>query len=254
MGRLRTFLRIGIATAFWTIIVTVLWTALLGVVDPPVTWVMAQQAREQDRFSRIQVDLDDIARAMPLSVIASEDQRFMTHFGFSWESMRKALERNKKAKRIKGGSTISQQTAKNVFLWPGRTYLRKGLEAWFTLLIEVLWTKERILEVYLNVAEMGKGVFGAEAAAQRCFNRTAAKLTREQAALITATLPAPRRFSCSNPSGYVYGRQQWVLRQMYNVGDVLDPAVLAKRKAALEKEEQRKADREARRKAREKKR
>lgn len=105
--------------------------------------------------------------------------------------MRKALERNKTAKRNKGGSTITQQTAKNVFLWPGRTYVRKGLEAWFTVLIEALWTKERILEVYLNIAEMGKGVFGAEAAAQRCFNRPASKLTKEQCALITATLPYP---------------------------------------------------------------
>ena len=140
---------------------------------------------------------------MPLSVIASEDQRFMTHNGFSWEAMRKAMDRNKKSSRVRGGSTITQQTAKNVFLWPGRTYVRKGLEAWFTVLIEVLWTKERILEVYLNVAEMGKGVFGVEAAAQQCFNRPASRLSASQAALITATLPSPRRFSCSRPSGYV---------------------------------------------------
>jgi monofunctional glycosyltransferase len=249
----RRFFRWSVAVAFWFIVVSALWAGLLGIVDPPVTWVMAQQSREQDSFSRVQVDLEEIARSMPLSVIASEDQRFMTHHGFSWEAMRKALERNKGAKRIKGGSTISQQTAKNVFLWPGRTYLRKGLEAWFTVLIETLWTKERILEVYLNVAEMGKGVFGAEAAAQRCFNRPASKLSREQAALITATLPAPRRFNCASPSGYIRGRQQWVLRQMYNVGDVLDPEVLARRKAAIEREEQRKAEREERKKRRKKK-
>jgi monofunctional glycosyltransferase len=249
----RRFFRWSVAVAFWFIVVSALWAGLLGIVDPPVTWVMAQQSREQDSFSRVQVDLEEIARSMPLSVIASEDQRFMTHHGFSWEAMRKALERNKGAKRIKGGSTISQQTAKNVFLWPGRTYLRKGLEAWFTVLIETLWTKERILEVYLNVAEMGKGVFGAEAAAQRCFNRPASKLSREQAALITATLPAPRRFNCASPSGYIRGRQQWVLRQMYNVGDVLDPEVLARRKAAIEREEQRKAEREERKKRRQKK-
>jgi monofunctional biosynthetic peptidoglycan transglycosylase len=249
----RRFFRWSVAVAFWFIVVSALWAGLLGIVDPPVTWVMAQQSREQDSFSRVQVDLEEIARSMPLSVIASEDQRFMTHHGFSWEAMRKALERNKSAKRIKGGSTISQQTAKNVFLWPGRTYLRKGLEAWFTVLIETLWTKERILEVYLNVAEMGKGVFGAEAAAQRCFNRPASKLSREQAALITATLPAPRRFNCASPSGYIRGRQQWVLRQMYNVGDVLDPEVLARRKAAIEREEQRKAEREERKKRRKKK-
>jgi monofunctional biosynthetic peptidoglycan transglycosylase len=161
--------------------------------------------------------------------------------------MRKALERNRKARRIRGGSTISQQTAKNVFLWHGRTYLRKALEAWFTVLIEVLWTKERILEVYLNVAEMGRGVFGAQAAAQQCFGRSAAQLTAPQAALITATLPAPRKYNCSRPSGYVSGRQQWVLRQMRNIGDVLDPVVRSKRRIKIEEEEARKKAREARR-------
>ncbi|MBL7953007.1 MAG: monofunctional biosynthetic peptidoglycan transglycosylase [Flavobacteriales bacterium] len=253
MRWVRTFFRWAAAAAFWFIVVSLLWVGLLGIVDPPVTWVMAQQSNEQKEFNRIQADLGDIARNLPLSIIASEDQRFMTHSGFSWEAMRKALERNKTDKRIKGGSTISQQTAKNVFLWPGRTYIRKGLEAWFTVLMEFLWTKERILEVYLNVAEMGKGVFGAEAAAQHCFDRPAAKLTKEQSALITATLPAPRRFSCSLPSGYIRKRQQWVLRQMYNVGDVLDPEVLERRKAAIEREEQRKAEREERRKRRAKK-
>jgi monofunctional biosynthetic peptidoglycan transglycosylase len=192
--------------------------------------------------------LDGIARALPLAIISSEDQRFMVHHGFSWKQMKEALERNKKGKRIKGASTISQQTAKNVFLWPGRTYLRKGLEAWFTLLMEVLWSKERILEVYMNVAEMGQGVFGAEAAAQHCFGKSAARLSQAEAALIAATLPAPRRFSCSAPSGYVQGRQQWVLRQMRNIGDVLDPAVQARRKAKLEEEERREEARRARRK------
>ncbi|HNR56237.1 MAG TPA: monofunctional biosynthetic peptidoglycan transglycosylase [Flavobacteriales bacterium] len=248
MRRLRYLLRWSGAIVLWTTVVSVLWVGLLGLVDPPVTWVMAQQAREQKEFTRIKADLDEISRQLPLSVIASEDQRFMTHHGFSLEAMRKAFERNKKARRIKGGSTISQQTAKNVFLWPGRNYLRKGLEAWFTVLMELMWTKERILEVYLNVAEMGKGVFGAEAAAQRCFSRHASDLTREQAALITATLPAPRRFSCSNPSAYIRGRQRWVLRQMYNVGDVLDPEVLARRREKLEREQERKKAREARRK------
>ena len=249
MRWVRTLFRWGFAAVFWFLIVSVLWVGLLGIVDPPVTWVMADQASEQEEFSRIRVDLKDISRSLPLSVIASEDQRFMTHSGFSWEAMRKAMERNKGSKRIKGGSTISQQTAKNAFLWPGRTYIRKGLEAWFTVLIEMLWTKERILEVYLNIAEMGKGVFGAEAAAQRCFNRPASKLSKEQAALITATLPAPRRFNCSRPSNYIRKRQQWVLRQMRNVGDVLDPEVLARRKAKLEKDEERRQQREQRKKA-----
>ncbi len=236
------------ASAFWFVVITASWVALLGIVDPPVTWVMAQQSNEQEQFHRSVRPLEDIARCMPLAVISSEDQRFMTHHGFSWKAIEKAMESNAKGKRVKGASTISQQTAKNVFLWPGRNYVRKGLEVWFTVLMETLWTKERILEVYLNVAEMGKGVFGAEAAAQRCFGRSARQLQPAQAALITATLPSPRRFSCSNPSGYVRGRQQWVLRQMRNVGDVLDPAVLARRKAKIEAEERREEERAARRK------
>ncbi len=243
MRHLRIFFTRSFAILGWFVLISALWVGLLGIVDPPVTWVMVDQAHEQGGIKRSKVDLREIARSLPLGVIASEDQRFMTHDGFSWEAMRKAMEKNKKAKRIRGGSTISQQTAKNVFLWPGRNYVRKGLEVWFTVLIETLWTKERILEVYLNVAEMGKGVFGAEAAAQKCFNRPASKLTAQQSALITATLPAPRRFSCSSPSGYIRGRQQWVLRQMRNVGDVLDPEVLKKRREKIEREEKRKEER-----------
>ncbi|MFN3875803.1 MAG: monofunctional biosynthetic peptidoglycan transglycosylase [Flavobacteriales bacterium] len=239
--RLRRLLRLAGALAFWTVAITASWAALLGLANPPVTYAMIEQRIEQGRIRRANRSLEDVARSMPLAIISSEDQRFMTHGGFSWEQIRKALERNKKGRRIKGASTISQQTAKNVFLWPGRTWLRKGLEAWFTVLIEALWSKERILEVYLNVAEMGKGVFGAEAAAQHCFGKPASRLSPSEAALIAATLPAPRRFSCRAPSGYVQGRQQWVLRQMRNVGDVLDPRVLERRKEAHEREAARKA-------------
>ncbi|MBK9176105.1 MAG: monofunctional biosynthetic peptidoglycan transglycosylase [Flavobacteriales bacterium] len=247
---LRSILRWCAASAFWFVLISASWTALLGCVNPPVTWVMIEQARLAGSFKRVNRALEEMARAMPLAVISSEDQRFMTHSGFSWEQIQRAMEKNKRGKRVKGASTISQQTVKNVFLWPGRNYLRKGLEAWFTVLIEVLWTKERILEVYLNVAEMGRGVFGVEAAAQHCFGRTAMKLTPAQAALITATLPSPRRFSCIAPSGYVLGRQQWVLRQMRNVGDVLDPEVLARRKAKIESEKERQAERERKRRNR----
>lgn len=228
------------ALGFWTVVITASWAALLGIADPPVTWAMIEQRIEQGGIRRANRSLEEVARALPLAIISSEDQRFMTHGGFSWEQIRKALERNKKGRRIKGASTISQQTAKNVFLWPGRTWVRKGLEAWFTVLIEALWTKERILEVYLNVAEMGKGAFGAEAAAQHCFGKPAARLSPAEAALIAATLPAPRRFNCRAPSGYVQGRQQWVLRQMRNVGDVLDPQVLELRRQAIQREEERK--------------
>jgi monofunctional glycosyltransferase len=257
------FRHIG-AILFWWIVITASWAALLGLADPPVTFVMIEQAGEQGGIRRSNERLEEMARAMPLAVISSEDQRFMTHSGFStdqikrslgmkepgfsWSEFLQSLWKKKPGKRVKGASTISQQTAKNVFLWPGRSKLRKVLEAWFTVLIEALWTKERILEVYLNVAETGKGVFGAEAAAQHCFGNSSSKLTAAQAALITTTLPAPRRFNCKAPSGYLLSRRQWVLRQMRNVGDVLDPEVLARRRAKLEEEERRASQRRKRNK------
>ncbi len=243
MHRILTPIRWLLALGFWTIIVSVLWVGLLGLIDPPVTWHMAARAKVHGPIKREVVPLYDIARAMPLAVIASEDQRFMVHNGFAWEAMQKAMEKNKQGKRIKGASTISQQTAKNVFLWHGRTYLRKGLEAWFTVLIELLWTKERILEVYLNTSEMGKGIFGVEAAAQHCFNRSAAKLTASQAALITATLPNPVRYNCRSPGPYIQGRRDWTLRQMRNIGDVLDPKVRARQQERRERDQERKGRR-----------
>jgi monofunctional biosynthetic peptidoglycan transglycosylase len=245
MRLIRTAFRWSFAALFWTVLVSVLWVLLLAVVDPPVTWVMAEQANEQSTFQRKWRDLDEIAREMPLAVMAAEDQKFMDHFGFDMEAIRKALDFNarKKGRKVKGASTISQQTAKNVFCWPGRTYLRKGLEAWFTVLIEVLWTKERIIEVYLNVAETGKGCFGVEAAAQRCFGKPAARLSRSQAALIAAVLPSPRRFDCARPSGYVARRQSWIVGQMNNLGDLFDPAV----RERMRMEQERKAARRERR-------
>lgn len=241
MRLFHTVLRWLFAATFWTVVVSVLWVSLLAVVDPPVTWVMAEQASEQKEFRRTWRDLEEMSREMPLAVMAAEDQKFMDHFGFDMEAIRKAMDFNarKKGRRVKGASTISQQTAKNVFCWPGRTYVRKGLEAWFTLLIEVLWTKERIIEVYLNVAETGKGCFGVEAAAQRCFGKPAARLFRSQAALIAAVLPSPRRFDCARPSGYVARRQAWIMGQMNNLGDLFDPAVRERMRQELERKEAR---------------
>lgn len=240
MRRITSALRWVASAAFWIVIVSVLWVGLLGMVDAPVTWHMASRMSAHGPIERDVVPLKKISRALPLAVIASEDQRFMVHHGFAWEAMQKAWDRNRKGRRIKGASTISQQTAKNVFLWHGRTYLRKGLEAWFTVLIELLWTKERILEVYLNTAEMGKGIFGAEAAAYHCFDRSASKLTPSQAALLTATLPNPIRYNCSRPGPYIQGRQQWTLRQMRNIGDVLDPEVRERQRERMQLEEERK--------------
>jgi monofunctional biosynthetic peptidoglycan transglycosylase len=227
MSALRSILRWSGAFVLWSVVVSVLWVCLLGMVDPPVTWLMAAQAREHGALHRTTVPLERMARQMPLAVIASEDQRFFHHRGFEWERIRSAMEQNARTKgrRVRGASTITQQTVKNVFLWPGRTYVRKAVETWFTVLVETFWSKERIVEVYLNVAEMGEGVFGAEAAAQHCFGRSAAELTPAQCALIAASLPAPRRSSCAAPSSYLRGRQQWVVRQMRNIGDQMDPEV-----------------------------
>lgn len=220
----RVVFRSVLAVAAWTIAVCVLWVLLLRFVPPPVTWEMAAQSKVQGSVARTWVPLSKISPAMPLAVIASEDQKFFDHFGFDMEAMRKAMAHNDRSKRVRGASTISQQTAKNVFLWPGRNFVRKGLEAWFTLLMETLWSKDRIVEMYLNVAETGKGRFGAESTAQLCFKRPAAKLTDAQAALIAAVLPAPRRFNACAPSAFVQRRQAWILRQMRQLGDQMDPA------------------------------
>ncbi len=168
------------------------------------------------------VPLEKISPNLQMAVVASEDQTFLKHFGISFKAIEKAQEANEKGKRMRGGSTISQQTAKNVFLWPSRNYVRKALEAWFTLLMELLWSKERIMEVYLNSIEMGDGIFGAEAAAKAYFGKSAKQLSREESALIAAILPNPRRYSAKRPSGYVLSRRQFILRQMSNLGGKLD--------------------------------
>lgn len=170
------------------------------------------------------VPIEEISPYLCLAVIASEDQKFLNHNGFDWEALESAMADYKTGKRLRGGSTISNQTAKNVFLWPGRNFVRKGLEAYFTVLIELFWSKERILEVYLNVIEMGDGLYGAEAAAQRYFKKPASKLTRQEAALIAAILPNPIRWRADHPTAYIKKRQNWILRNMNNLGELkLEP-------------------------------
>lgn len=166
------------------------------------------------------VPIEKMSRYMPMAVIASEDNRFMTHHGFDFEELRKVIEENKLRKRPRGASTITQQTAKNVFLWPGHSYVRKGFEAYFTVLIELFWGKERIMEVYLNSIETGKGIYGVEAVAQQHFHKTAARLTRSQCALIAATLPNPRRFNSAAPSGYMLRRQAQIVSLMGKIAPV----------------------------------
>lgn len=163
--------------------------------------------------------LSNISPHLPHAVIAAEDQRFMEHFGFDVEAIQKAIKHNqkKRKKNIKGASTISQQTAKNVFLWPGRSYVRKGLEAWFTVLIEIFWPKKRIIEVYLNVIEMGDGIYGAEAASKVYFGKSAKRLSASEAARIASILPNPIKYSALKPGRYVQKRQGWILRNMRNL-------------------------------------
>lgn len=159
---------------------------------------------------------ENISKEMALAVVASEDQNFPTHWGFDFDELYDAL--TEKRERIRGASTISQQVAKNVFLWNGRSYIRKGIEAWFTVLIELIWGKERILEVYLNVAETGPMTFGVEAASQRFYRKPAAGLSRAEAARVAAVLPNPVRFSIRNPSAYVNKRSNHIIRQMRYLG------------------------------------
>ena len=169
---------------------------------------------EQLRLKHHWVPLDSMSIYMPVAVMASEDQRFLDHNGFDFIEINKTLEERRSGKRLRGGSTISQQTAKNVFLWPKVSWLRKGLEAYFTVLIELLWGKERIMEVYLNSIEMGDGIYGVDAVAQWHFGTTASQLTKAQCALIAVTLPNPRRFNSANPSSYLLKRQRRILREM----------------------------------------
>ncbi|NQD36409.1 monofunctional biosynthetic peptidoglycan transglycosylase [Permianibacter sp. IMCC34836] len=164
------------------------------------------------------VPYERIAKAAPLALMAGEDQKFPEHYGFDIEQMEKAWTAHQRGKRLRGASTISQQVAKNLFLWSGRSYVRKGLEVWFTLLIEALWSKERILEVHLNIVEYGKGLYGVEAASRVYFGRSAAQLSWSQAALLAAVLPNPHRFKVDKPSAYVYRRQSWILDQMRGLG------------------------------------
>ena len=184
----------------------------------PLMFIRAAQHISDGEMPRMHhrwVTLEEISPEMPVAVMASEDQRFLIHHGFDFDAIQKAVKRNMKAGKKKyGASTISQQTAKNVFLWPGRSWLRKGLEMYFTTLIELIWGKERIMEVYLNSIEMGNGIYGVDAVAQYHFGKTAETLSRRDCALIAATLPNPRRFSSKEPSKYMRKRQRQILKEM----------------------------------------
>lgn len=203
---------------FVTSISAVLIYRYLPVYVTPLMFIRtAQQISngEMPKWHHHWVSLDDMSRSMPVAVMASEDQRFLLHHGFDFKAIEQAAEHNKTSKRKHGASTISQQTAKNVFLWPGRSWVRKGFEVYFTALIELVWGKQRIMEVYLNSIEMGDGIYGVSSVADYHFRgKEASELTRSECALIAATLPNPRKFDSSNPSAYMRKRQQQIEHQM----------------------------------------
>lgn len=210
----------------WFFAVSILLVIVFKWVPIPFTPLMAIRAVENKWegkdavLSHDWVPLEEISPNLQKAVIASEDGNFLNYHGFDFQAMQKAFKNNQKGKRIKGGSTISQQTAKNVFLWQGRSYLRKGLEAYFTVLIELIWGKERIMEVYLNSIEMGQGVYGAEEAAKHWYRKSAVNLTKREAAGIAAILPNPLKYKATNSSSYIERRKDKILRNMRHIGKI----------------------------------
>jgi len=220
--RLRRYALLAILA--W-LVVTVAPVLLLRWLAPPTSAFMLEARlealRSGDRAYRTDyhwVSLERISPQAAIAVIASEDQTFPYNYGFDFKSIRSAVRAAQHGARLRGASTISQQVARNLFLWPGRSWVRKGMEAWLTVLLETLWPKERILEVYLNVAQFGRGIYGVEAAARRFYHEPAARLTAAQAALLAAVLPDPVHWHVRRPSRFVAWKQRWILGQMRNLG------------------------------------
>lgn len=217
---LRKFFRFIFKIILWFFVISIVSVVLFRWVPVPATPLMAIRYFEQKKedkgivFKHHWVPLEDISKNLQLAVICSEDQNFVTHNGFDMKAIEKAMEHNKKGKKVRGASTISQQTAKNVFLWPQRSWFRKGLETYFTFLIELFWSKERIMEVYLNSIEMGNGIYGAEAASQYWFKKSASKLLPSEAAAIAAILPKPLSYKAKPPTSYIQSRIAWIIKQM----------------------------------------
>ncbi|NND61826.1 MAG: monofunctional biosynthetic peptidoglycan transglycosylase [Flavobacteriaceae bacterium] len=220
---LKRLFRFVVKTSIWFVLLSVLWVLLYRFIDVPFTPLMgirSFQAQDSYEIRHTWTDLEDISEEIKLAVICAEDQNFIQHNGFDLKAIEKAYKDNKSGKNLKGGSTISQQTAKNVFLWPKRSWIRKGMETYFTFLIENLWSKERILEVYLNSIEMGEGVFGVESAAQYWFQKNAKQLNRHESAALAVILPNPRKYNPAVRTPYLERRKQWVLKQMNNFGEL----------------------------------
>ncbi|GMU94624.1 MULTISPECIES: monofunctional biosynthetic peptidoglycan transglycosylase [Ignavibacterium] len=197
---------------------------LLRWINPITSSVMVQRQIQSifngdfDYIKYSWIDYDNCSPYLPIAFVAAEDQNFPEHFGFDVREIKKALKQYERGRRIRGASTITQQVAKNLFLWEGKSFIRKGIEAYFTVLIELLWDKKRILEVYMNIAEFGDMIFGVKMASLAYYKKLPAKVSPAQAALLAAVLPNPRRYSVLKPSGYVRGRQNWILKQMNSLG------------------------------------
>lgn len=211
----------------WFFIVSIVSVILFRWIPIPVTPLMLTRCIEHKmdgkemKLNKDWVSLDEISPSLQLAVVCSEDQNFIKHNGFDFEAIEKAMDYNETHEKTRGASTISQQTAKNVFLWTGRSYLRKAFEVYFTFLIETFWSKERIMEVYLNVIEMGDGIYGAQAASKTFFKKDAKYMTKSECATIAAVLPNPRKFNAGKPSAYTQKRRGWVMNQMSLWGGVL---------------------------------
>ncbi len=223
---IKKLLRILKKIALWFFIISIGLVIIFKWVPVPFTYTMFSRSvsmlviGKKVVWQHDWVSLDKISPYLPQAVVAGEDNLFTKHNGFSFKAIQKAMEANEKGKKLRGGSTISQQTAKNVFLWQGRNYIRKGLEAYFTILIELLWSKERIMEVYLNSIEMGNGIYGAEAASRYWYHKSAKNLTPGEAAGIAAILPNPRKFKASNSSSYINRRKIKIQSLMQKIGKV----------------------------------
>jgi len=221
---IKRFFKFIFKIILWLFVLSIALVFLYKWIPVPITPLMVLRSVEMHKndkdiiLKHDWIAITEMSKSTHLAVVCSEDQRFLKHNGFDFKAIEKAYQNNKKGKRIKGGSTISQQTAKNVFLWPERSWLRKGLETYFTFLIEIIWGKERIIEVYLNSIEMGNGIYGIEAAAQYWFRKPASKLTEYEAAAIAAILPNPRSYKASPATKYIQSRKKWIVKQMRYMG------------------------------------
>lgn len=214
------YLRWAVRFVVYFFILTISWVIALRFINPPITWLMVQRGFERKsddrewKISKKWVKYADLSDNLKKAAIAGEDARFIEHWGFDRKAIADAYQRNKDGGRLRGGSTISQQTAKNVFLWPQRSWMRKGFETYFTVLIETFWGKRRILEVYLNVIETGDGLYGAEAASRYYYGKSSQSLTKRQAALLIAVLPNPRRWSPAKPTAFINRKANLIVRYL----------------------------------------